>query len=69
MIKLHSGDCLQEMTNIEDKSVDLIICDLPYGQLKCEWDNIIPFDKLWKQYNRILKDDSMIILFCSGLFS
>jgi site-specific DNA-methyltransferase (adenine-specific) len=70
MIKLFNGECLNEMaTEVADKSIDLIVCDLPYGQLKCEWDTIISFDKLWEQYNRILKEDSMVILFCSGLFT
>ena len=64
-----NGDCLSKMDSIADNSIDLILCDLPYGQTKMEWDNVIPFDKLWKQYNRILKDDSMVILFCSGLFT
>ena len=66
---LYLGDCLEIMSKIPDKSVDLICCDLPYGQTKMEWDKIIPFDKLWEQYNRILKDNSIVCLFCSGLFT
>jgi DNA modification methylase len=69
MIKLYNGDCLVEMDKVEDKSVDLILCDLPYGSTQCSWDSIIPFDKLWKQYNRILKDTGIVVLFSSGLFT
>ena len=69
MIKLYNGDCLVEMNKVEDKSVDLILCDLPYGSTQCSWDSIIPFDKLWEQYNRVLKETGIIILFSSGLFT
>ena len=63
MIDLKQGDCLELMKEIPDKSIDLILCDLPYGTTDCKWDTIIPFDKLWKQYNRIIKDNSAILLF------
>ena len=63
MIDLRQGDCLKLMKDIPDKSIDLILCDLPYGTTDCKWDSIIPFDKLWKQYNRIIKDNSAILLF------
>jgi len=69
MIDLIQGDCLQEMQNIPDKSIDAIICDLPYGTTACKWDTIIPFDKLWEQYNRIAKDDCAIILTASQPFT
>ena len=69
MIKLYNGDCLVEMNKIEDKSVDLILCDLPYGSTQCSWDSIIPFYKLWEQYNRVLKDTGIVVLFSSGLFT
>ena len=71
-IKLLCGDCLELMNDIEDKSIDCIICDLPYGTQKangCKWDIIIPFDKLWEQYNRIIKDNGAIVLFGSEPFS
>ena len=68
-IELYNGDCLEIMKNISDKSVDMILCDLPYGTTACKWDTIIPFDKLWKQYNRIIKDDAAIVLFGSEPFS
>ena len=57
------------MEKIDSKSIDLILCDLPYGQIKCDWDRVIPFDKLWEQYNRVLKDNSTILLFSSWLFT
>ena len=69
MIKLINGDCISEMQSIPNKSIDLILCDLPYGTTKCSWDIIIPFDKLWEQYNRIIKDNGAIILFGQEPFS
>lgn len=67
--KIYNEDCLTGMQKIDDKSVDCIICDLPYGTTKCAWDIIIPFDKLWEQYNRIIKDSGAIILFGQEPFS
>lgn len=67
--KLILGDCLEEMKNIPDKSVDLILCDLPYGTTTCSWDTIIPFDLLWIEYNRIIKPHSPIVLFGSQPFT
>ena len=66
---LYKGDCLVEMNNIEDHSIDMILCDLPYGTTACKWDTILPFDKLWEHYNRITKDESAILLFGSEPFS
>ena len=63
------GDCLSEMKNIPDGSIDMILCDLPYGTTKCSWDIIIPFDKLWEQYSRIIKDNGAIVLFGQEPFS
>ena len=60
---LQQGDCLELMKDIPDKSIDLILCDLPYGTTKNKWDSVIPFDKLWAQYNRIIKDHGAILLF------
>ena len=60
---LINADCLEAMKYIKDKSIDLILCDLPYGTTACKWDTIIPFDKLWEQYNRIIKDNGAIVLF------
>lgn len=67
-ITLYKGDCLIEMNKINDKSVDMILCDLPYGTTQNKWDSIIPFDDMWKQYNRVIKDNGAIVLFCDGLF-
>jgi len=63
------GDCLEEMPKIPDGSIDCIITDLPYGTTACKWDTIIPFDKLWKQYKRIIKYNGPILLFGSEPFS
>ena len=67
--KIHQGDCLEVMKQIEDKSVDMILCDLPYGTTACKWDVIIPFDKLWEQYKRIIKDNGAIVLTASQPFT
>lgn len=56
------------MKTIDDKSIDMILCDLPYGRTQNKWDSIIPFDELWKQYLRIIKDNGCIALFADGLF-
>jgi site-specific DNA-methyltransferase (adenine-specific) len=68
-MKLYQGDCLEVMKQIPDKSIDMILCDLPYGTTACKWDTIIPFDKLWEQYNRIIKDNGAVVLFGSEPFS
>lgn len=68
-IELWQGDCLQLMDNIADKSVDMILCDLPYGvTAKNKWDIVIPFEPLWEQYKRIIKDNGCIALFADGMF-
>lgn len=63
------GDCLEIMRTIADKTVDFICCDLPYGSTKNSWDIIIPFNELWEQYKRIIKDGGAIALFGTGLFA
>ena len=67
--KILQGDCLEVMPNIPDKSIDMILCDLPYGTTACKWDTIIPFEPLWKEYKRIIKDNGAIVLFGSEPFS
>lgn len=57
------------MKDIPDKSVDMILCDLPYGSTQCKWDNVIPFDELWTNYNRVIKENGAIVLFGSEPFS
>lgn len=69
MSDLKKGDCLQLMKSIPDGSVDLILCDLPYGTTACKWDTIIPFDDLWQEYNRILKKKGVIALFATEPFT
>jgi len=69
MIDLHLGDCLEVMKQIPDKSVDAIICDLPYGTTACKWDSVISFEPLWANYNRIIKNKGNIVLFGAGLFA
>lgn len=69
MINLRHGDCLELMKDIADKSIDMILCDLPYGATSCKWDVIIPFESLWEQYERIIKDNGVIVLFGSEPFS
>lgn len=68
-IELLHGDCLELMNGIPDGSVDMILCDLPYGTTACKWDSVIPFEPLWEQYNRIIKDNGAIVLFGSEPFS
>lgn len=68
-VKLMQGDCLELMKDIHDSSIDMILCDLPYGTTDCEWDNVIPFKPLWNQYRRIIKSNGVICLFGSEPFS
>jgi site-specific DNA-methyltransferase (adenine-specific) len=68
-IELYQGDCLEIMKQISDKSIDMILCDLPYGTTACKWDTIIPFETLWNEYNRIIKDNGAICLFGAEPFS
>tara|TARA_R100001594_G_scaffold26766_1_gene51462 strand:- start:6922 stop:7644 length:723 start_codon:yes stop_codon:yes gene_type:complete len=68
-VKLYNGDCLEVMKLIPDKSIDAIITDPPYGTTACKWDSVIPFDPMWKQLNRIIKDNGAIALFGSEPFS
>lgn len=70
MIRLYKNDCLSEMKNISDKSIDLILCDLPYEQTaRNKWDLKLPFAPLWAEYSRIIKDNGAIILFANGMFT
>jgi len=63
------GDCLELMPLIPDKSIDMILCDLPYGTTACKWDTVIPFDKLWEQYDRIIKPKGAVVLTASQPFT
>ena len=66
---IERGDCLELMKDIPDKSIDMILCDLPYGTTKNKWDSVIPFEPLWEQYNRIIKDNGAIVLFSQMPFT
>lgn len=68
-IKLYLGDCLEKMKNIDDHSVDMILCDPPYGTTRNKWDSVIPLDKMWDEYKRIIKDNGAIVLFSSEPFT
>ena len=67
--KVLLGDCLELMKDIPDASIDMILCDLPYGTTSNKWDAVIPFDKLWEQYERIIKSNGVITLTASQPFS
>lgn len=68
-MKIYHGDCLVEMDKIADHSVDMILCDLPYGSTACKWDVCIPFEPLWQQYWRVLKPNGAVVLFGSQPFT
>lgn len=69
MIQLHRGDCLEVMPKLQPACIDLVLCDLPYGTTACNWDDIIPFDKLWAEYDRVLKPNGVVLLFGSQPFT
>jgi DNA modification methylase len=66
---LHHGDCLEVMAGLPDASVDMILCDLPYGTTACKWDTVIPFEPLWAQYRRVAKRNAAIVLTASQPFT
>ena len=66
---VNSGNCLDLMNDIDDKSIDMILCDLPYGTTACKWDTVIPFEPLWAHYKRIIKDNGAIVLTASQPFT
>lgn len=68
--KIYEGDCLEIMKDIPDRCIDMILCDLPFGQTaRNKWDSVIPFDLLWEQYERVIKDNGAIVLFANGMFT
>ena len=67
--KIYNEDCLIGMQRIPDKSIDMILCDLPYGTTQCKWDTVIPFDALWKHYERSIKDNGAIVLTAAEPFT
>ena len=68
-IELIQGNCLEKMKDIPDGSIDMILCDLPYGTTKCKWDSVIPFEPMWEQLKRIIKPNGAIVLFGTEPFS
>lgn len=68
-IRLFHGDCLVGMSRVETGSVDLVLCDLPYGTTNCAWDSVIPFEPLWEQYQRIVKPRGALVLFAAQPFT
>lgn len=66
--QIYHGDCLDLLPSIPDKSIDMILCDLPYGTTACSWDSIIPLDRLWAEYARVIKDNGNIVLTAQGVF-
>ncbi|CAB4142393.1 COG0863 DNA modification methylase [uncultured Caudovirales phage] len=66
---IYNEDCLEGMKRIPDKSVDMILCDLPYGTTQNKWDSIIPLEPLWQQYERVIKDNGAIVLTATQPFS
>ena len=69
LVTLYQGDCLEVMPQLEARSFDAIICDLPYGTTACKWDSVIPFEPLWEQYKRLIKPNGAIVLFGSQPFT
>ena len=69
MIDLRLGDCLELMKDIPDGSVDMVLCDLPYGTTRNKWDSVIPLDRLWEQYKRVIKENGAIVLFSAEPFT
>lgn len=69
MINIKQGDCLELMKDMKDNNVDMVLCDLPYGTTRNEWDKVIPLDLLWLQYKRVIKDKGAIVLFGNEPFS
>lgn len=68
-IVTYNDDCLNTLKIIPDNSVDMVLCDLPYGTTRCSWDNLIPFEDLWEKYKRIIKNNGVIALFCKQPFT
>ena len=68
-IELIQGDCLEKMKDIPDGSIDMILCDLPYGITQNKWDSVINLPLLWQEYNRILKNTGACVLFCAQPFT
>jgi len=69
MIDLYNDDCLKVLPTLKEKSIDFVLTDIPYGTTACKWDNVIPFDEMWNELKRVIKDNGCIALFGSEPFS
>lgn len=69
MFDLQMGDCMELMKDIPNKSVDMILCDPPYGTTECKWDSVLPLDEMWDEYDRILKPNGVAVLFAAQPFT
>ena len=67
--EVHQGDCLEILKQVPDGSVDMVLCDLPYGTTRCKWDTIIPFEPLWDEYRRVAKKNAAIVLTAAQPFT
>jgi site-specific DNA-methyltransferase (adenine-specific) len=67
--RIYQMDCLEGMSLIPEKSIDMILCDLPYGELECSWDSVLPLYEIWKHYERIIKDNGAIVLTATFKFA
>ena len=67
--QVFEGDCLDIMEHLPDACIDMVLCDLPYGTTQNKWDSVIPLDKLWEQYNRIVKKNGAVVLTSQGIFT
>ena len=68
-INLIQGDAIEQMRTLQDHSIDMILCDPPYGTTRCKWDTIIPFEDLWKEFKRVAKKNAAIVLFSCEPFT
>lgn len=69
MITLFHNDCFNVFPQLEDKSIDLVLCDMPYGTTACKWDTVIDLERMWKEVKRVVKDNAAIVLFCRQPFT
>ncbi len=69
MIKLHNDDCFNILPSLESKSIDLVLCDPPYGTTACKWDTVLDLGKMWKELKRLVKDNIAVVLFGKEPFS
>ena len=66
---IFEGDCLEKLSLFKDNTIDMVLCDLPYGTTQNKWDSLIDLQALWKEYNRVVKENGAIVLFSQGVFT